>query len=351
MPRPSIGESRDSAVSPVIGVILLVAVTVILSATVGVFVFDLSQSVDDSSTQSLGIRSTVGGDGAVTATVVTGEADKVELLVNGTVKDTATSVSPGATLSAAATPDSDITVIAVQDGNRQVVSSDNPLRSAAVSGPSVPTDGLVGYWTMDDADVSASTLSDQSGYGNDGAINGDPVTDAPGVQGDSFAFDGTDDSVVVARDPSLEPQTITFAAWVKSDTSTWNEPGWALAKRDGEHEGYIIHPDSGTRAIRVYIGGSDGSWHYVEYTPDDITQWHHYVGRYDGETLTMFVDGEKTGEKTVSVDIAYPDTSTDLHLGSDGLSGRDGQGNLDDVRVYERALSDSEVQDLYDATK
>ena len=344
--------SRDTgrAVSPVLAVILLVAITVVLSTTVGLFVLDLGESVDDSSTQNLGIRSTTDG-GTVTATVVTGEADEVELQVNGTVEDTATSVSPGTTLSAAATADSDITVIAVQDGDRQVVSSDNPLRSAAVSGSAVPTDGLVGYWTMDDADVSADTLADQSGYGNDGSIVGDPVTDAPGVQGNSFNFDGTDDGVIVPRDTSLEPQTVTFAAWVKSETSTWNEPGWALAKRDGEHEGYLIHPQGGSEAIRVYIGGSDGSWHYIEHTPTDITQWHHYVGRYDGETLTMFVDGEKVGEKTPTVDIAYPDSTTDLHLGTDGLSGRDGQGNLDDVRVYERALADSEVQDLYDETK
>jgi len=157
-------------------------------------------------------------------------------------------------------------------------------------------------------------------------------------------FDGVDDYVEVPHDSSINPtKEITVAAWVKSATENWNVDGWIVSKRNA----YIMYPCTGTKTIRFFI--YDTSWHDVSYTPTvDIRNWHHYAGTYKDGYLRLYFDGVfAAGPAGPHGDINL-DTGN-LYIGCDDLveqPGRYGSGAIDEVRIYNRALSQDEIRML-----
>ena len=348
MLHPSIGESRDSAVSPVIGVILLVAVTVILSTTVALFVFNLGESVDNTSTQDLGVQTTTDG-GTVSATVITGTADEVQLLVNGTVEDSEPDAGPGTTLSAAATADSDVTVVSVTDGERSVVSSTNPM-ATRVSNPETiagPTDGLLAYYEFDEGtgDEAADTANE-----NHGAITGATWTE--GRVGDhALQFSGSGENVEASHQDYLNLSEFTVSTWVNFDALSTGEWQSIVCKGScgSPDRNYGLFQKKDGKQVHFSFYRTSGDWASYNSNAELSTDtWYHLVMTYDGSEFALYIDGSL--DKSVS-ETGTPTTNSDpLYIGDfPDYSGMNGQ--VDDVRVYNRALTEDEVQDLYDATK
>ena len=124
--------TRDSAVSSIISVILVIAVTVAISVAVGVFVFDLGESDIGSTQQELGVKTSQSG-GDVSVQVVTGEADELQVLVNGSVEDTFPDPSPGDELSVPVNESDDVSVVSVSEGDKSVISRDVTQVSSGLS--------------------------------------------------------------------------------------------------------------------------------------------------------------------------------------------------------------------------
>ena len=139
------------------------------------------------------------------------------------------------------------------------------------------------------------------------------------------------------------PSHLTVEVWAKSNTATWNSYGFLVSKRDV----YILHPYVGTKQISFSIF-ADGSWREVTYNDPnlDITQWHHYVGTFDGASLNIYVDGVKSS-------VGYSGTINTVDTGSlyigwdDGQAGRYFNGYLDDVHIYNRAMPPTEVMEQF----
>jgi hypothetical protein len=158
--------------------------------------------------------------------------------------------------------------------------------------------------------------------------------------GRSGSFDGSTDYVRVPDSSSISPtEEITVGLWAASDTSTWNANGMLASKRNA----YILYPVSGSKTIRFYVY-TTLQWYYTEFTPTiDITQWHHYVGTYDGYEIKLYIDGSPVGTPTLRTGGINDDTGP-LYIGRDDGQSAYFDGLIDEVTIYDRALSDSEIQ-------
>jgi len=211
------------------------------------------------------------------------------------------------------------------------------------------TDGLVGHWKMDD-DVSgdAQTIIDYSGNGHDGLTDdSDDTLDCTSVGKFNLAcnFSGDNDTIEVTSSTDFQTQRPTVAAWIKSDnTAAFHQiVNYGVG---GTNRGWRLI----TNGTSVMFGVRDGSTTYdAQSAFGTISQgeWHHVVGVYDGSTVKVYVDGElgtTTASFTGTIDYTSP---PNLTVGGSETQSNDYDGAIDEVRVYNRALSSTEAEKLY----
>ena len=143
-------------------------------------------------------------------------------------------------------------------------------------------------------------------------------------------FDGVDDYVEIPKH-SNPTDSITVSLWAKSNTPNWNNHGFFVSKR----EAYVLHPIQGSKQLNFYIFSS-GEWRVAGFVPNiDITQWHHYAGTFDGNTIRVYIDGvevantKHTGK--INADIGVMCIGRD-----DGLS-RYFNGQIAEVQIWKTA--------------
>src|SRR3989338_39996 len=205
-------------------------------------------------------------------------------------------------------------------------------------------EGAISYWKLDE--TSGTTAYDSFGT-NNGTLYNSP-TWTSGKFNNALNFTGgtgTDaDYVQVNNSYSINPERITVEAWAKSGGATWNNYGTIVSKRDA----YILHPVSASKNMQFYIYAG-GAWQSVTFTADgsfDITQWHHYVGTYDGSNIKIYVDGVLKTTTAYTGVINITDTGV-LTIGRDDGLDRYLNGSIDDAAVYNRALTADEVLGRY----
>lgn len=211
-----------------------------------------------------------------------------------------------------------------------------------VSGPGALDPAL---WLKLDEGAGTSA-ADSSGYFNHGTLSG-PVWTS-GRFGGALDFDGVDDLVQVADDPSLDiTDEITLASWVKVRSfENWE----GIITKGITKTSYGLNV-WGNQTIRFTVnwgspagGVGIGAWNSrLTITPDT---WHHVAVTYDGQTFRFYIDGVEDSYKP-SPTVKFGVTDEPLTLGGD-LPGADEylDGSIDDARVYPRALSASEIQTL-----
>ncbi|HHE76850.1 MAG TPA: LamG domain-containing protein [Candidatus Parcubacteria bacterium] len=202
---------------------------------------------------------------------------------------------------------------------------------------------LVGYWSFDGSTINGTTVQDLSGNGNDGTIHG--ATPTIGKVGQALSFDGVDDYVDCGNDESLNiTDEITIEAWVKGIYS-------------GDSKGLICKGQSGNAVdvnyyvffnggqARFYIG--DGTIYNGIYSyPLTDNQWYYLVFTLDATHLNLYIDGEFYTRTTRMIDPKTNDkklTIGDLNT----VHGFPFHGLIDEVRIYNRALSADEIEELY----
>ncbi|MEN1678572.1 MAG: LamG domain-containing protein [Planctomycetota bacterium] len=208
---------------------------------------------------------------------------------------------------------------------------------------------LVGHWKLDES--SGTTAEDSSDFGNDGTYTGSPTLGQAGLYGYSANFNGTNQYVTVAGGDDLNlRERVTVSCWAKSDTATWSGWGCLVSKRNQ----FYLHPSFG--GTYVYMGADtegsgDKSAGFDMAALGGIQEWHHYVGVYDYDAgeVRFYVDGELRATTSVTAGTLLENDSGNLTIGwDDGISGtRYLDGNIDDVRVYARAISAEEVRELF----
>ena len=342
-------DAPNEGVSPVVAVILMVAITVILSAVVGAFVFNLGQSTTDGQTeQSLGVRTTH-ADGQASVQVVTGEADELKILVNGSEANSITNPSPGDEVSVTASDDARITIISVSDGERRVISSPSSGDgSTTTNSVTAPTDGLISHWEFnDDSDY---TVYDSVST-NDGSLSSG-ATYVTGVDGTAVDFNENNEAIV-PDDSSLNfsaSDSFTLAAWVNTENVSHSQT--IIAKRPKNSQGYIfyLHKDKDSPGLKIGDGTDTVNYQFGPNVTDGT--WHHVVvtvNRTD-DNITFYVDGGAVGSDTTGA-VDGLEAAQDPYIGAGSNNPYHMAGAIDDLRVYGRVLNESEVSDLHTATQ
>jgi hypothetical protein len=210
-----------------------------------------------------------------------------------------------------------------------------PSVASAASGPVV----ALGF---EEADGTAAL--DVSGAGNDGTIRGATRT-ATGRFGAALSFDGTDDWVTVPDASSLDISRtgFTIAAWVNPQTTS----GWrtvALKERGGGL-GYALYGTSTSARPSAHAYTSTDQ---VTRAPGAVPvgQWTHLTATWDLVTLRLYVNGTLVSQRPVAGTLAVADGA--LRIGGNGVWGEFFRGRIDELRVYNRALSSSDVAAIRD---
>jgi hypothetical protein len=240
----------------------------------------------------------------------------------------------------------DLTIRADADGNCEAGVSD------PVSQILGPTDGLIGYWPLNS--IEDGTAEDIVG-GNDGTPkNG--VSATGGQVDDAALFDGIDDYVNVPDDPNLDlTESLTLGAWVKPSS---NQDDYArIISREQSGVGnrqYNLGVDANATDPRTVVDTVDQNTVEVSaMVPITDNEWHHAIMTFDAsDAIRLHINGNSEVEST-SVSSSLVSRDSTVKFGAPAhLPGKDFfTGRIDDVRIYNRALSAGEVQDLYDATK
>jgi hypothetical protein len=225
------------------------------------------------------------------------------------------------------------------------------LVAAALSAsPALAASGPIGVWKLDEG--HGTTVADSSGNGNNGVLSGG-VSWVAGVFGPGLAFDGQSGQVKVADNAALEPaDTVTVSAWFKNDGS----PGsyrYILAKGTrgctAASYGLYTGPNGG---LQFYVSRQRGA--VYTRSPDAGQgiwdgQWHLAVGTYDGSNVRLYIDGVQVGSGTAwsgTLEYLLP-SSNDFYIGNyPGCQPRWFLGDIDDVDVWDRALSAGDVKAL-----
>jgi len=216
------------------------------------------------------------------------------------------------------------------------------------------TNGLVAYYKMDDSawtnDCSTSTVTDSSGNGFT-ALSCPASTGPVGAAAGKFHlagdFDGTDDYIAVADNSILDPPTgLTVATWVYFDSL----PGAADAKLIYKDHSvspwmsYELSYDETTQKLIFQIVDSNSNYHVAYSSEKPATgTWLHVVGVRTASDMRVIVNG--IAGPTYPVSGTMYNSDGYLLIGKAG--GNPTNGKLDEVRIYNRALSPAEVSQLY----
>lgn len=214
------------------------------------------------------------------------------------------------------------------------------LWSAPASNPPLPAAELLARWRLDE--TSGNAAYDSAGH-HDGVVHGDPTW-----MGGSLLFDGEDDRVTCGTfNPSEGTGQITVALWAKWHGANGEFQG-LIAKRDtwnADDMMWQLEAYRDTGALGFFREGSypyNGSQQSSSVLPVGV--WTHVAAMYDGVTTRLYIDGAEEDSGWLSLG---SDTSANITVGACEPDGSyPFNGELKDVRIYDRALSSSEIRDL-----
>ncbi|MHC4586767.1 MAG: LamG domain-containing protein, partial [Planctomycetota bacterium] len=207
---------------------------------------------------------------------------------------------------------------------------------------SFTTGKSVGWWKFDETE--GRNAGDSSSNNNVGRLVGNPQwRPSAGKLGGALLCDGFDDYVDCGNDSSLDiTDKITLAAWVKMDNAGNSKFQPFVSK--GDYTYAIKHH---SRNVIEFVIYDDGFWQVAHFPVDSSFNhvWHHVTGTYDGSRLKLYIDGKLEAITSYTGSIASG--TYDLNIGSNSEArGRFYSGAIDDLRIYDYALSEKEIEKL-----
>ncbi|MEM6992820.1 MAG: LamG domain-containing protein, partial [Myxococcota bacterium] len=222
---------------------------------------------------------------------------------------------------------------------------------ASSTGQSVVVDEDLVLWIQLD-DVADQDFSDASGNENDGAcVEGSCPLESGGPVGSAGVFDGIDDYVLVPHHPSLEtPDGFTAAAWIRLESLPGTQRSF-LTKTFGtgvsnSWELYFFDGQQGRVLFSMVTEAGEVSANATE--PAIVGEWFHVAGTWDGSDMRLWIDGINVASSRIG-SLSMDDHPVLIGVDDDNDAfGYDGyfDGGIDDVRLYQRALTAEEIAEL-----
>lgn len=243
------------------------------------------------------------------------------------------------------------------DGNRSVIFGisqvSDRLRVSANSSKTVVT--------FLDVDLRlflpfSGNSNDRSTYSNTVALSGASlVQDRSGITGSALSFDGLQNNLSVQNTGLLNPIYITVCAWIKPVSFTGVGNNTIIEKPFTSHSNPFYQYKLGITGdtysnlpasfvFSLAVGGrntvvttNSNAW--------QANRWYFVVGTYDGDVMRLYVNGLQAAAQAVTGTI--PNFSRDISVAKFGNLSHFTPGVIDDIRIYDRALSESEIQSLF----
>ncbi|MFC1585687.1 FISUMP domain-containing protein [Fibrobacterota bacterium] len=191
------------------------------------------------------------------------------------------------------------------------------------------TDGLIAYYPFN------GNANDESGQANNGTVNGATLTtDRFGSADKAYNFDGVDDFISIGDSPDWDAPYKSICAWARPTTDQKN---MKLLFREGYTE------DSGFELVYGgQYGGSfySGGWK-LAYAAGQHNEWSHVVAINNGSNVLLYVNGVLTTGESCGPSVAG---SGILYIGQHIGGGYRWEGYIDEIRIYNRVLTDAEIQ-------
>ncbi len=222
--------------------------------------------------------------------------------------------------------------------------------AVAPEGGSGPSRGLV--LALDFEDTSATAAADSSGRGNDGTVFGGQRV--PGVRGNALALAGSDDGdvgVLVPSSTSLDigGTELTIAFWIEialplpaRDEVVLGKL-WTAGAMEPPFYQYGVELNVNSKSLRLFTGTDASSTPPVDVTPA-FGSWVHVAFVVGGGTATGYLNGGVGPSAPMTGPITKRGNA--LSIGVDAVGEQPFVGKLDEVRIYDRALSAGEIAQL-----
>jgi hypothetical protein len=217
--------------------------------------------------------------------------------------------------------------------------------------PLTPPSGLALYWSFDTTDISNGEVLDLSGNNGTGTMNGALIT-VPGKLNQALSFNGVNSYIATGINTATAfTNNLTLSAWINTTNASRLEAIISKYSAAGSGWGYIFRTDQNGH-LELSIGASDVTV-YPATAIDTATindgNWHHVVAVITvGQNVTFYVDGNLTSSTAIS-SVADGDSNSPFMVGANSYApyGNFFTGTIDEVRVYNVALTGAQVSVVY----
>jgi hypothetical protein len=215
-----------------------------------------------------------------------------------------------------------------------------------ISPPVTPiTAGLVAWYKLDE--TSGVVASDSSGNGKNGSLINGPVW-VSGKIGNGLNFDGGDDHVQLPNGLMSAVNDFTICAWVKLDANNgWNR---IFDFGTGTSNYMFLSPSAGGGPLRYAITTTSNGSEQIVDAPSKLPTgaWQHVTVTLSGTTCKLYVNGAQVGQNTaMTLKPSGLGTTTQTWIGKSQWGDPLYDGLIDDFRIYNRALSTTEITQIF----
>ena len=219
-----------------------------------------------------------------------------------------------------------------------IAGNESGFSVGASATPASVDPNLVGHWKLDEG--NSTIAADSSGQGVDGTLINGP-TWATGKFGGALSFDGVDDYVETGYTTDLPKWTVSV--WVRSPAAPSAVAASGPVHREKNLQITWDHPNPTFRGVAGLRAG--GAWYAASFGILEANTWYHLAATYDGENLKAYKDGVLITNNTSPSGDPDPEIES-LKFGRHAGAAQHFNGTTDEIRIYNRALSDAEIASI-----